>query len=615
MREKQFIEQNKENWRRFEHFIDKENHSSPDEMNQLYIKITNDLSYARTYYNSRSVRIYLNQLAKTLYLRLYKHRSGKIRSFFNFWHYDLPLALFRSRKELNISLIFFTVAMIIGVVSSIFEPDFANIVLGDRYVGMTTENIARNEPMAVYGSSPEIPMFLDITFNNLLVAFYTYIFGAFFGVGTLFILLSNGIMVGTFQFFFIERGLFQESFLTIWMHGALEISAIVIAGAAGLTMSRGILFPGTLPRLQSFQIGVRRSIKIMLGLVPIFIIAAFIEGFFTRLTQIPDLIRASFITMCFAMVGLYFWWYPRRKFKNSGIKEYDKEELIPQLEQEINPGYIYKWREVFTAAFVIVRKLFVKITASAFLLATVYTVIFWLIGRSDEIDKIELNTFSIYNLYQFHNYNVFPQNIVLNVIMISTMIWLTLYFIKNMMKAKLERPMKINFMLFLKIAVIVSLFQLAVFTTNGLVILAAIIAIPFLMLWISIAAFEGGILPVSFARMISLLNGTGRYVFSGFVTIAIIANLLIFLFSSPFIWFYFEIFQTNIDLSVFTKITIGSLLLLFINQIGLAMGLALILSGQVVEYISAVEAKEAVSLKKRVEEIGIKRSAYGMERE
>jgi len=189
MREKDFVEQNKENWDRFERLISGEKNSDPDEMNELFNKITNDLSYARTYYNSRSIRVYLNQLAKTVYLGLYKHRRGRLKSFIGFWKESLPLALYRARKELNISLIFFLASMVVGVLSSIHEPNFAQLILGERYVTMTEANIARGEPMAVYASSDEVDMFFTITYNNLLVAFPTYLLGAFLSVGTLFILL------------------------------------------------------------------------------------------------------------------------------------------------------------------------------------------------------------------------------------------------------------------------------------------------------------------------------------------------------------------------------------------------------------------------------------------
>ena len=167
MREKDFVEQNKENWSRFERIISEDAKSNPDEVSELYSQITSDLSYARTYYNKRSIRVYLNQLAKTVYLDLYKHRRGRWKSFVAFWTDDLPLALYRARKELNISLVFFLASMLVGILSSVHEPDFARVILGERYVSMTEANIQNGEPMAVYQSSGEIDMFFAITYNKL----------------------------------------------------------------------------------------------------------------------------------------------------------------------------------------------------------------------------------------------------------------------------------------------------------------------------------------------------------------------------------------------------------------------------------------------------------------
>jgi uncharacterized membrane protein SpoIIM required for sporulation len=98
-------------------------------------------------------------------------------------------------------------------------------------------------------------------------------------------------MVGAFQYFFIERHLFQESFLTIWIHGAMEISAIVIAGAAGFALGRSLLFPGTYSRAVSFRLGAVKAIKIFIGITPIIVIAGFLESYFTRHTGVPDLVR------------------------------------------------------------------------------------------------------------------------------------------------------------------------------------------------------------------------------------------------------------------------------------------------------------------------------------
>lgn len=615
MREKDFVEQNKEIWGRFEQLVSNEKKSSPDEMSELYNQITNDLSYARTYYNRRSIRVYLNQMAKTVYLGLYKHRLGRTKNFNNFWVNDLPRALYRARKDLNISLIFFVASMAIGIFSSIHDPEFAKVILGDRYVNMTEANIQSGAPMAVYDSSGEVDMFFQITYNNLLVAFRTYLLGAFFGIGTLVIMLYNGIMVGTFQYFFIERSLFQESFLTIWMHGSLEISAIIIAGGAGLTLGRGILFPGTLPRIQSFQIGARRSIKIMLGLIPIFIAAGFIEGFFTRLTHLPDFLRGSFILMCFTFIALYFWWYPRYKFKNQEVPPYDPNQLIPHLNQPIEINIVRKTREIFTTSFLVFRKLFLKILLFAGGSAMVYTLLFWMLGRSQTAERVVFNTFSLRPLTQFHDYSTFPILFLTNTFFISILAFGFFYFFRKELKEKLNNHLQVNWKLFLKILTISLLFELIILSGNGLAIAAAIVAIPFFCFWMMVSAVENVSLPVSFGRMIKLLSGTKRNIFTSFVLLGFIGILIVFLIDSPFTWFYVEVVQWNLEGSAEFKRHLMELALFFINQVALGIVLPLIFAGQILEYFSAREAREATDLKMRVAQIGVKRSAYGMERE
>ena len=213
-------------------------------------------------------------------------------------------------------------AFLIGVLSTAMDIDFPRIILGDSYVDMTIENIKKGDPMAVYKEQGQFGMSVGITLNNIFVALLTFVMGAFAAIGSIGILIRNGIMVGAFQYFFYTQGVFLESFLTIWMHGTLEISAIIIAGAAGITMGKGWVFPGTLSRLKAFQISARRGLKIMMGLIPIFITAGFIEGYITRHTELPDLVRATFILFCLVFIIWYFVWYPYQKAKTGFCYSY-----------------------------------------------------------------------------------------------------------------------------------------------------------------------------------------------------------------------------------------------------------------------------------------------------
>ena len=354
MRETDFIEQNREKWARYEESL-KRSDQDPDLLNQLYVHTTDDLSISRTFYPNRSVRVYLNGLAQRTFLQVYRGRRGELSKFFTFWTDELPRTVYASRRPLFVALLIFVLSMAIGVLSYRIDPAFAETILGEGYVRMTEANIAGGDPMAVYKSMDEFGMSLHITLNNILVAFLTFLSGALFCVGTVVYLVRNGVMLGVFQYFFyaqgdynalevspatgwalrglsyvltaggdvLERvfaalihlgsgeGLFRESLLTIWIHGALEISSIVIAGGAGLTMGGGLLFPGTLTRLQAFGRSARAGLKIMLGTVPLFIVAGFLEGYVTRHTELPDALRFALILCCFVFIVWYYVIYPR----------------------------------------------------------------------------------------------------------------------------------------------------------------------------------------------------------------------------------------------------------------------------------------------------------------
>ena len=245
------------------------------------------------------------------------------------------------------------------------DPEFASIILGDGYVSMTVKNIESGDPMAVYKEKGAFSMFLGITLNNIYVAFLTFAFGAFYMIGAIAILVRNGVMVGTFQYFFVERDLFWESFLTIWIHGTLEISAIIIAGAAGLTMGRGLIFPGSYSRLQSFQQSAKRGLKIMIGIVPIIIMAGFFEGYLTRATETPDVIRGLFIAVCLLFVLGYYVWYPRMREKLGITDQFRRANIVRPHAHQIYMNRINRNSQIFTDTFQLYGQHFKSLVTTA----------------------------------------------------------------------------------------------------------------------------------------------------------------------------------------------------------------------------------------------------------
>ncbi len=349
MKESEFIRQNKEKWSEFEEDLTGRE-SSPDRISRLFIQVTDDLSYSRTHYKNRSVRVYLNGVAQLLFNDINKSTKGRIEGFRLFWTHELPELIYHSRKEFLVSFLVFALSMAIGIFSSIHDNDFARAILGDNYVSMTIKNIENNDPMAVYKEFNEIDMFLGITLNNLMVAFRTFIFGIVFAVGSVFILIYNGIMVGTFQFFFIERGIFWDSFLTIWQHGVIEISCIIIAGAAGITIGKGLLFPGTLSRSQSLRFSGMRGLKIMVGIAPLIIIAAFIEGFYTRYTDMPFVIRLATIMASVIFIVGYFILLPCIRHRQ-GLAQSRQENQTTVKSEPVSQKQIYSGDQLFGLTF------------------------------------------------------------------------------------------------------------------------------------------------------------------------------------------------------------------------------------------------------------------------
>ncbi len=310
MREAAFVKRNEKKWNTFEEMLSGQQQTNPDLLADYFIQLTDDLAYAQTQYPGSNIAVYLNNLTAKVHQAIYRNKKEDKNRFITFWKEELPQLYGSARKPLLYSFTIFILALLIGAVSAAHDDTFVRLILGDGYVNMTTENIAKGDPMAVYKQMRSSDMFFAITFNNIRVAFMAFAMGIFISLGTGMVLFYNGVMLGAFQYFFYQKGLLLTSFLTIWIHGMLEISAIVIAGAAGIVVGNSILFPGTYPRMESFRRGARKGLKMVIGLVPIFIAAGFLESFVTRLTDWPALAKLAIIGASAFFIVYYFILYP-----------------------------------------------------------------------------------------------------------------------------------------------------------------------------------------------------------------------------------------------------------------------------------------------------------------
>lgn len=317
MKEVVYIKKNEERWKIFESFLVGECKFSPDELADHYIQLTDDLSYAQTFYPESNLVSYLNNLAAKAHQTIYRNKKEEKGRIVNFWKYEVPLAIWEGQKTIMWALIIFVASIAVGLISNSIDESFTRQILGDGYVNMTLDNIEKEDPMAVY-KSESVSMFLMIGSNNVRVAILAFVVGIFGSVLSGLIMVMNGVMVGTFLHFFVRKSLFWMAFSTIFIHGALELSAIVIAGGAGMVLGNSLLFPGTYKRIDSLKMGAKRALKIMIGLIPVIVAAAILESFVTKhYLAIGSLGRWLIIIVSFAFIIWYFILYPRKLYAHA----------------------------------------------------------------------------------------------------------------------------------------------------------------------------------------------------------------------------------------------------------------------------------------------------------
>ncbi|QIY91256.1 stage II sporulation protein M [Chryseobacterium gallinarum] len=311
MREVYFIKQNKEKWLGIEQVIQGKIKKNPDDLSSLYINLINDLSFAQTYYPKSNTTVYLNHLSAQVFQKIYKTKRVEENRILYFFKTEVPLLVYQYRRYLMYAFLFFILFTSIGVLSAMYDKDFANIILGESYVNETIENIKNNNAVGIYQSGSTWGSTIGIIFNNIQVGAKLYIYGITGGVGTLFALLSNSVMLGSFQYFFYDYGALKDSARGIWLHGVFEIFAMVVEAMCGLILGASILFPRTFSRFNSFKKGFKDSFKIFLSTIPFTICAGIIEGYVTRhALKMPLSLNLAIIISSLTIIGFYYFVYP-----------------------------------------------------------------------------------------------------------------------------------------------------------------------------------------------------------------------------------------------------------------------------------------------------------------
>lgn len=266
------------------------------ELALLYRQSASDLATVREDASSKQLAVYLNQLLGRAHNLIYMGRRANRRGIWTFYK-DIYPAIFRETfPDTFAAFVLFLVAALAGVLMGMADPSFTRHFLGPQMVDsierheMWTHSIVTVKPMA---SSA-------ILTNNISVALSTFALGITAGIGTVWMMLLNGLMMGVVGVACWHEGMSLALWSFVAAHGVLELPAIFIAGGAGLGIAKGLLFPGPLPRRESLVRAGGRSVRLLLGTIPMLLVAGVVEGFVSPSDlpyQLKFLLAAALATM------------------------------------------------------------------------------------------------------------------------------------------------------------------------------------------------------------------------------------------------------------------------------------------------------------------------------
>jgi uncharacterized membrane protein SpoIIM required for sporulation len=278
-----WLEKRRPHWNRLEQLVSASGRRSvsaltPAELQELallYRQSASDLSTVREDPTSTQLALYLNQLLGRAHNLIYMGRRANRRGIWTFYKDVYPGIFRQTFPDTFAAFVLFLVAAMAGVLMGIADPGFSRYFLGPSMMQsienhkMWTDSIVTVKPLASSG----------ILTNNLSVAFAAFAFGITAGIGTVWMMLLNGLLMGVVGVACWREGMSLLLWSFVAAHGVLELPAIFIAGGAGLGIARGLLFPGVLPRKESLARAGARSVRLVLGTIPMLLIAGFVEGF------------------------------------------------------------------------------------------------------------------------------------------------------------------------------------------------------------------------------------------------------------------------------------------------------------------------------------------------
>jgi uncharacterized membrane protein SpoIIM required for sporulation len=326
MNSEKFIELNRKTWEKLNtilDFIAKKGAASLGEedikdLGPLFKQVTAHLAYVKTNYPKHELNDYLNGLVAKAHSHIYKSETFGLRKLSYFYTYDFPELIRKYWGYVTTAMVVLLLGLVLGFVIHFIRPSLDGLIIPDTIQRSISQGLEEGKVGSEWSFKERPVISTQIMINNIMVGVLAFGLGFTWGVGTITVLFINGILVGVLGAIFAEKTHSYEFWALILPHGVLELSAIFICGGAGLVLAKALVKPEDYTRKDALVLQGRIAIKMLFGTIPMFIIAALIEGFFTPLNianwykYIFALVSAIGIAWYFMILGRA---YPRREKK------------------------------------------------------------------------------------------------------------------------------------------------------------------------------------------------------------------------------------------------------------------------------------------------------------
>lgn len=326
----EFVEQRRPRWVELERLLNKSESTgikslSLDEARQLarlYRAASSDLLWVRARSGAADICEYLNDLVGRAYAITYPGKKPRLADMLGFLTHVFPDLMAKEVRMFIASVLMFMAGAGFGFIGMIFDPDAAIYLVPDQHQKLDPAQRAKDEASDDVASVEEQAAFSSFLFtHNIQVAFLAFALGISAGIGTALMLFVNGLFLGALFQVYLSKGLAGWFWAWILPHGIPEITAICIAGAAGLVIARGMIAPKGLPRGVAVRKEAITAVKMLLGTLALFVLAGVIEGTISQIhpPKLPVWFKVGFALIVGAFVYAYlFSAYLRRRVKERG---------------------------------------------------------------------------------------------------------------------------------------------------------------------------------------------------------------------------------------------------------------------------------------------------------